>query len=77
LRKEALEIKARIAALSRQRKTSLSEGNSAATAAAVLAKIEIERAEKEFAKVNEKAAGAFVGGTFSLCWFVRCVLLGS
>ncbi|KAJ7914866.1 hypothetical protein B0H13DRAFT_2001424 [Mycena leptocephala] len=61
LRKEALEIKARIAALSRQRKTSLSEGNSAATAAAVLAKIEIERAEKEFAQVNEKAAGAFVG----------------
>ncbi|KAK7037979.1 hypothetical protein R3P38DRAFT_2903743 [Favolaschia claudopus] len=44
---------ARIASLDRQRKSSLSEGGSAA-ASAVLAK-------KELADVNNKAAGAFVG----------------
>jgi hypothetical protein len=62
LRKEALEIRARIAALSRQRKSSLSEGGSIGTAAAILAKVEMDRAEKELVQVNEKAAGAFVGG---------------
>jgi hypothetical protein len=62
LRKEALEIRARIAELSRQRKSSLSEGGSIGTAAAILAKVEMDRAEKELVQVNEKAAGAFVGG---------------
>ncbi|KAJ7497691.1 hypothetical protein FB451DRAFT_1359880 [Mycena latifolia] len=61
LRKEAIEITARIAALARQRKSSLSEGSAAATAAAMLAKIEMERAEKELQLLNEKAEGAFVG----------------
>ncbi|KAJ6515475.1 hypothetical protein C8R45DRAFT_210082 [Mycena sanguinolenta] len=60
LRKEALELKARIATLDRKRKLSLSNGSGFATAAAVLAKVEMERAEKELAQVNEKAAGAFV-----------------
>ncbi|KAJ7091864.1 hypothetical protein B0H15DRAFT_178116 [Mycena belliarum] len=61
LRKEAIEITARIAALARQRKSSLSEGHGAATAAAMLAKVEMDRAEKELALLNEKAEGAFVG----------------
>ncbi|KAJ6486127.1 hypothetical protein C8R47DRAFT_1129109 [Mycena vitilis] len=61
LRKEALEINARIATLGRQRKASLSDASSVAAAAAMLAKIEIERAKKDLADVNQKAAGAFVG----------------
>ncbi|KAJ7105407.1 hypothetical protein C8R43DRAFT_1114498 [Mycena crocata] len=61
LRKEALAITARIASLARQRKTSLSDGSAAATTAAVLTKLEMERAEKELAEVSAKAEGAFVG----------------
>ncbi|KAJ7201389.1 hypothetical protein GGX14DRAFT_656690 [Mycena pura] len=61
LRKEALELNARIATLSRQRKTSLSESTGAATSSAMLAKIEIESAKKALAELNEKAEGAFVG----------------
>ncbi|KAJ7070651.1 hypothetical protein C8F01DRAFT_1107205 [Mycena amicta] len=60
-RKEALELNARIASLGRKRKTSLSENTAEALSAAMLAKIEIDRAEKELAELNAKAEGAFVG----------------
>ncbi|KAF7307354.1 hypothetical protein MIND_00529400 [Mycena indigotica] len=61
LRKEALELNARIASLGRKRKTSLSERTAESLSAAMLAKIEIDRAEKELAELNAKAEGAFVG----------------
>ncbi|KAJ7646912.1 hypothetical protein FB45DRAFT_1051503 [Roridomyces roridus] len=61
LRKEALELNKRIADLRRQRKSSVSDGSSATSGAAVIAALEIAKAEQELGEVNAKAEGAFVG----------------
>ncbi|KAF7303064.1 hypothetical protein MKEN_01269900 [Mycena kentingensis (nom. inval.)] len=59
LRREAIELTARIASLSRKRMTSLAENSAQAISAAMLAKIEMEETEKELAELNAKAEGAF------------------